>query len=302
MPASRFYLQIVLRLTLGAVLYLQAIASAQETEPKDFAAECEKGLTIYCLAAGMEETKVGNKEKAFEHFEAACRSHKTEGHLRACTPYLSLARELNRLEAASAPLEERCREGEDTVCFYLAKEYLRIAAPSRAHAHLKRLCREDFPSPDPEDYGSCYHLGDSLQEQRAYEEALTYFKLECDRNRTLSRHSCERHRTLLHAIESGTLDADAVRPFRLIQTIALAAVVLSLLAWGLWLTGQVWAFKLLSGPLPVATLVCWGAWLLQEDARSGAYRDFTYIVPSVLLVVGCLAAARERLQAIRRKG
>ncbi len=302
MLTRRFQLKEILFIGMLGLLFRAAPGAAQENDAKNYAEECKKGLTIYCLAAGMEERKAGNRETALAHFHDACKSHKTAGHLRACTPYLSLAQELDRLDEASAPLEARCRAGEDIVCFYLAKEYLRITAHSRAHAHLERLCREDFKSPDPEDYGPCYHLGDSLEQQKSFDAALNFFQLECERGRDLSLRSCERFQTLTHWIEHGGESAFGVRarPFTPIEAVALGAVALSFAGWGLLWTGAAWAFRTLAGPLPAAAGVCWVVWLLREGDRPHA--DFPYVIPSVLLLLGFWIAARGRLRALREQG
>ncbi len=141
--------------------------------------QCEQGVTIYCLALGMAEARNGRNEEALEHFRLACRHHPTTGPLLACTPMLSLARDLGRLEELAAPLEAQCAAGEVSVCYYLGKEYLKINEPERANVHLEPLCREGYHPPDPKDYGPCYHLGRAYQGRGDFGTARRFFEEEC---------------------------------------------------------------------------------------------------------------------------
>ena len=117
--SCRFFTSIML-LCLLCPAYVWS--DGEELDADQARRKCFQGKTIYCLALGMAEEKAGHPERALEVYRSACKKHRTPGHLRACTPLLNLARQMDRLDAEAAPLEARCRQGHPVTCFYLGQE------------------------------------------------------------------------------------------------------------------------------------------------------------------------------------
>ncbi len=258
--------------------------SEEKADPEAYRAACLQGATVYCIAIGLEEQKAGRNERALEYYRLACENH--PGHLRACTPFLSLAKELGRLETEAAPLEGRCQAGNDTLCFYLGKEYLKIGAHEEGRRHLERLCREDFIPPDADDYGPCYHLASNLQTLRHYEEALEIFRLDCERGRPLSEPSCERHQTLNRQLAEGlNSEPKAARPFRLNEAFLLPLILLAPIGFFCWLWPKERRLKFLSFPAPALALCCWLLWEIVPPGPPAPRHDLFFILPSLLLSV-----------------
>ncbi|MFQ5449730.1 MAG: tetratricopeptide repeat protein [Nitrospinaceae bacterium] len=274
-------------------------AAAEDPDLDSYREQCLKGVTIYCLSIGLAEQKAGNLDRALEYYRSACENHLTQGHLRACTPFLSLAKQMGRLETASEKLESRCRAGNDLVCFYLAKEYLKVAAYSRGYGHLERLCRQDYRPPDPGDYGPCYHLGNSLDQTGDLQRALDIFKFDCNRDRPLSKPSCDRYEAIMMRIKRGEGIAKAhIRKFAPIELVPFLLVLMPLLGWGILITGRRRGLRFLRIPLPGLTLACWAVW--ESWGRHGFYfsASLSFILPAVFMVLFMGWLAHRRLQKL----
>jgi len=233
--------------------------AGEKADPEAYRAACLQGTTVYCIAIGLEEQKAGRTEQALEYYRLACENH--PGHLRACTPFLALAKELGRLETEAAPLEGRCQEGGDTLCFYLGKEYLKIGAHEAGRRHLRRLCEEDFIPPDADDYGPCYHLASNLQTLRNYEEALEIFRFDCERGRPLSEPSCERYQTLNRQMAAGLSgELKTARPLKLNEAFLLPLILLAPIGFFIWLWPRERWLKVLRFPAPALALCSWLLW------------------------------------------
>ncbi len=284
---------------LPLLILFPALAFSQENhDSENYPEECAKGVTIYCLAAGMEEQKSGNLEKALEYYRSACENHHTQGHLRACTPFLSLAKELGRLDEASSHLQSRCREGDDRVCFYLAKEFFKIAEYHRGFVHLERLCRENFQPPDPADYGPCYHLGINLEKLGDLKRARDIFKFDCDRDPASAKPSCDQHEVVVDklALEESKKQLKPVEALPFI-VVLVPLVGLLILQWG-----GPWALRALRLHAPLLTMSCWVAWEFHAQKELTLRSDLFFILPALLLTGAIAWLAHKRLKASIVKG
>jgi hypothetical protein len=158
-----------------------APAEEEELNHDQARRECFKGKTIYCLALGMAEERAGHRKRALELYRIACKKYPSPGHLRACSPLLTLSRAMGRLEEEAAPLEQRCREGHTLTCYYLGREYLKITEINMAARHLGPLCRNGFRPPSEDDYGPCYHLGKGYEHAGDWNRAREVYELDCRR-------------------------------------------------------------------------------------------------------------------------
>ncbi|MFQ5445208.1 MAG: hypothetical protein ACE5EK_11415 [Nitrospinales bacterium] len=241
-------------------------------------------MTIYCIAAGMEEQKSGNLQEALNHYQMACENHPTQGPLRACTPYFSLAMQMGRLEEAATPFESRCQSGEDLVCFYLAKEYIKITAYIKAHAHLEKLCRTHFRPPDKDDYGPCYHLGRSLLKTGALDRALEIFKYDCARDPALAKPSCGQHASLLARVEEEEkVSQEKITAMEPVEIVSLLFLLMPLAGWILLAKGSQTEWRFMRLFFPVSALVVWGAWEFIGVSPGDNRADLAFIFPSILL-------------------
>jgi tetratricopeptide (TPR) repeat protein len=269
-------------------------------EPRDldsYRKECANGKTIYCIAIGMEEQKSGNLETALKAYQSACESHPSQGHLKACTPLLSLARQMDRLDEASAGLEALCKGGDDIVCFYLAKEYFKITEYHRGFVHLERLCREDFRSPEKADYGPCFHLGNNLKKIGKLKRARKIFNFDCDRDPGSAKPSCDQLEEVRFLIRQGKANGGkSVIEFARIEVWALGIAAIPLL--GLLLLNSGWKFALifLWIPAPALTFFCWALW--EPHAKQGLdlRADLHFIAPAVFLTLLTAWSAHRKLQ------
>ncbi|UCD11611.1 MAG: hypothetical protein JSU88_00520 [Nitrospinaceae bacterium] len=270
---------------LLAGVFLGSPSFAEEApDPEAYRAACLQGTTVYCIAIGLEEQKAGHNEQALEYYRLACRNH--PGHLRACTPFLSLARDMGRLENEAAVLEGQCRSGDDVLCYYLGKEYLKIGEYGAGRGHLQRLCKADFIPPDADDYGPCYHLASSLQGTRDYERALEIFRFDCDRARPLSEPSCERYGTLTRQMAAGKDAApESTRPLQLSEALLLPLILLPPLGFFFWLRPKERGLRFLRFPAPALALCSWLLWELVPPGPPAPRHDLFFILPSLLLVV-----------------
>lgn len=280
-------------------LFFPAIALSEEPHDLDsYRKECGNGKTIYCIAIGMEEQKSGNLETALKHYQSACESHLSRGHLRACTPLLSLARQMDRLDKASAGLEALCKSGDDVVCFYLAKEYFKITEYRRGFVHLEPLCRDDFKPPDKADYGPCYHLGDNLKKIGEMKRARKIFNFDCDRDPLAAKSSCNQAKAVQLLIRQGRVNGEKnVKQIEMIEALALGGVAFPLLGLILLKNGRKFALTLSRVPVPALTFVCWALWEIHARQEFILRSDLFFIVPAVLLTLFTAWSAHYRLKA-----
>jgi tetratricopeptide (TPR) repeat protein len=299
----RFLYRYGLLLPVAAVLltlFFFSVAYSEESlDPDSYRQECENGKTIYCIAAGMEEQKTGNSETALKYFQSACESHLHRGHLRACTPLLSLARQLDRLDEASAELEKLCEGGDDVICFYLAKEYFKITEFDRGFVHLERLCRDDFQSPDKADYGPCYHLGDNLKTIGQMKRALKIFNFDCDRDSLSAKPSCDQAEAIRLLVRQGKANGvKIVRGFKMIETLAFAVVMIPLSGLLLLRNGRKFALTLLRIPVPALTFICGALWESHARQEFILRADLFFIIPAVVLTLVIAYTGHRRLQSL----
>ena len=276
--------------------------SAHSGEVQDldsYRKECANGKTIYCIAIGMEEQKAGNLETALKHYQSACESHPSRGHLSACTPFLSLARQMDRLDTASAGLEVLCKGGDDIVCFYLAKEYFKITEYHRGFVHLERLCRDDFLPPDKADYGPCYHLANNLKKTGKLKRARKIFKFDCDRDPLVAKPSCDQVEAVgLMIRQSKSGGVNNVKEIEMIEATALGVVVIPFLGLFLLKNGRKFALTLARIPVPVLTFFCWAVWEPHARQELILRADLFFIVPALILTLLTAWCAHRRLTAL----
>jgi hypothetical protein len=291
----------LLLLDVGILLVLIFPAIAFSKDPQDldsYRKECGNGKTIYCIAIGMEEQKAGNLEAALKHYQSACESHLSRGHLRACTPFLSLARQMDRLDKASAGLEALCKSGDDVVCFYLAKEYFKITEYHRGYVHLERLCRDDFKPPDKADYGPCYHLGDNLKKIGEMKRARKIFNFDCDRDPLVAKPSCDQAEAVRLLIRQGQEHGGKnVKQIEMIEALALGVVALPFFGLILLKTGGKFALTLSRIPVPALTFFCWALWETHARQEYILRSDLFFIVPALSLTLFTAWSAHCRLKA-----
>ena len=277
--------------------------SAHSQEPPDLESyrnECSNGKTIYCIAIGMEEQKAGNLEAALKHYQSACESHPSRGHLRACTPFLSLAQQMKRLDKASAGLEALCREGDDTVCFYLAKEYFKITESHRGFVHLERLCRDNFLPPDKTDYGPCYHLGNNLKKFGELKRAEKIFKFDCDRDPLSAEPSCNQVEAIrLMFLQGKTNNGKNVTEMLGIEYTAMGIAAIPLLGLFLLNNRRKLALTYLQIPAPAFTFLCWALWEPHAKQELLLRTDLFFIVPAVFLTLLTTLSAHRKLQVLK---
>ena len=263
--------------------------------------QCFKGKTIYCLALGIKEEKSGHQERALELFRIACKKHSTPGHLRACTPLLNLALKMNRLDEEVAPLEARCRPGgDDITCFYLGKEYLKMANLERADRYLRTLCNMQFRPPDSDDYGPCYHLAKGYKQAGQWYRARELFQFDCENHSEKGQPSCaalkdlaEMERVHREYAQKGILG------FHPIEGALFFVVFMSVLNVWIWFQGGRRGLKYLSLAAP---LVIWGSalvWVYWPDKPEFPASQWAVIYFALLQVSGMAIFAFRKLQKTR---
>lgn len=271
--------------------------SQEPVDLENYRKECSQGMTIYCIAVGMEEQKSGNLGKALEYYKSACENHPSHGHLGACTPYLSLARQMKRLNEAGSGLEASCKDGDDVICFYLAKEYFKITEYHRGFVHLERLCRENFQSPDKIDYGPCYHLGNNLKKIGELDRAEKIFKFDCNRDPVSAQPSCDQIEAVKLMIRQETsAGREIVKEIKAIELAALGVAVFPVIGLGLLRSKRKFALIFLRIPVPVLTLFCWALWEPYAKRELDLRTDLLFIVPAVSLALLLAWSAHHRLQ------
>ncbi len=282
-----------------AILFPSIVHSEEPHDPEAYRSECSNGRTIYCIAIGMEEQKAGNLETALKHYKSACESHSSRGHLRACTPFLSLARQMKRLDSASAGFEESCKGGNDTVCFYLAKEYFKITEFHRGFVHLERLCRDDFHPPDKDDYGPCYHLGINLKKIGDLKRAEKIFNFDCDRDPIGAKPSCYQVAEVQLLIQNGKASGEKkIKELQWIEAAAFGVVMIPFLSLFLLWSGKKISLVFLRVPAPALTFICWILWEPHARQELNLRADLFFITPAIFLTLLTAWSAHRRLKAI----
>ena len=276
-------------------------AYADEVELNDdqVRQQCFKGKTIYCIALGIKEEKAGHLERALELYRIACKKHPTPGYLRAFTPLLSLARKMNVLNEEVAPLEARCRggRGDDITCFYLGKEYLRMADIKRAW-YLENLCTKGFRPPDPHDYGPCYHLARGYEQAGQWYEARELYEFDCKNHLENGQSSCTALKELAKMEQiHRQLAQKGIRGFDPVEGILLFVVFMSVLNVWIWFKCGRWGLKYLSLAAPV---VVWGAamtWVYWPDKPEFPANQWAVIYFALLQVSGTAILAHRALHS-----
>jgi tetratricopeptide (TPR) repeat protein len=260
--------------------------------------QCFKGKTIYCLALGIKEEKAGHQERALELFRFACKKHPTPGHLRACTPLLSLAWKMNRLDEEAAPLEARCKEGKPITCFYLGKEYLKLVEMEKAARHLEPLCRSHFRPPTSGDYGPCYHLAKGYEQAGQWGRARELLQFDCESSTGQAQPSCAAQKGLAEMEQiHRQLAQRGIRGFDLVEGVLLFVVIMSVLNVWIWFRGGRWGLKYLSLAAPV---VVWGSaltWVYWPDKPEFPASQWAVVYFALLLVSGMAIFAGLRIRA-----
>lgn len=281
------------------LFFFSSAFSDESQDPDSYRQECENGKTIYCIAAGMEEQKSGNLETALKYYQSACANHMDRGHLRACTPLLSLARQTGRLDDASAGLEKLCQGGDEVVCFYLAKEYFKITEYHRGFVHLERLCRNDFQPPDKADYGPCYHLGDNLKTIGEMKRALKIFNFDCDRDPLSAKPSCDQAEAIRRLARQGkAYGVKTVSGLKRVEALAFAVAMIPLSGLLLLKNGRKFALASLRIPVPAVTFICWALWEPHANQEFILRADLFFLIPAGFLTLLTAYSAHRRLLAL----
>jgi tetratricopeptide (TPR) repeat protein len=258
--------------------------------------QCFKGKAIYCLALGIKEEKAGNPERALELYRTACKKHPTPGHLRACTPLLTLAWKMDRLDEEAAPLEARCEEDKSVTCFYLGQEYLKLVEMEKASLHLEPLCRNHFRPPDPANYGPCYHLAKGFEKAGQWNRALELFQFDCENHLKEGQPSCAAMKELIEMKRvHRELGQKGIRGFDPVEAVLLFIVFLSAMNVWIWFKGGKWGLKYLSLAAPV---VIWGAiltWVYWHDQQEYHASQWAVLFFAFLLVTGMAVLAYRAL-------
>ncbi len=260
--------------------------------------QCFKGKTIYCLALGIKEEKAGHRERALELFRFACKNHPTPGHLRACTPLLSLARKMNRLDEEAAPLETRCKEEKPITCSYLGKEYLKLVEMEEAARHLEPLCRSRFRPPDSDDYGACYHLAKGFKQAGQWSQAREFFQFDCESDAGNAQPSCVALKELAEMEQiHRQLAQKGIRSFDPVESVLLFVVFMSVLNVWIWFKGGRWGLKYLSLMAPL--VVGGGAmiWVFWPEKPEYPFSQWVVLFFAFLLVTGVAVFAYRALHS-----
>jgi len=258
--------------------------------------QCFKGETIYCLALGIKEEKAGLRERALELYRTACKKHPTPGHLRACTPLLSLAWKMNRLSEEAAPLEARCEEGKPITCFYLGKEYLKLVAMEEAARHLKPLCRSHFRPPTSGDYGPCYHLAKGFEQSGQWNRARELFQFDCENHAGKGQPSCFALKELVEMERvHRELAQKGIRGFDPVEGILLFVVFMSVMNVWIWFKGGRWGLKYLSQGAPVVIGGAALTWVYWPDKPEYPASQWAVLFFASLLVIGVALSAYRAL-------
>ncbi len=263
--------------------------------------QCFKGKTIYCLALGIKEEKAGHRKRALELYRTACKKHPTPGHLRACTPLLSLAWKMNRLDEEAAPVEARCEEEKPITCFYLGQEYLKLVEMESAARHLEPLCRNHFRPPDPANYGPCYRLAKGFERAGQWNRARELFQFDCENHAEKGQPSCAFLKELAEREQiHRQLAQRGIRGFDPVESVLLFVVFLSVLNVWIWFKGGRRGLKYL---VWVAPGVVWSGaitWVYWPDKLEYPDSQWAVLFFAFLLVTGVAVFAYRALYSSKR--
>ncbi len=264
-------------------------ADEKSLDTENARSECVKGATVFCLAIGIAEEQSGNQEKALEYFRLACSNHPTPGHLRACAPLLSLAKDMGRLVEEASPLENLCAKGKKITCFYLGKEYLQVNHIEFAQKHLEPLCLSGFRPPDLDDYGPCYHLAKGFERIHDWSFAEKLYELDCDRDRILGKPSCEAL-NLLNDLLNKTRKAswDRIHKFEPVEGVLLILVAIPLLGMVLWWIGDRTGIRFVKIHAPGLVIICWVVWEILPKESNYHPGDWILIFISFEIILGLI--------------
>ena len=258
--------------------------------------QCFKGKSIYCIALGIKEEKAGHQERALELYRTACKNHITPGHLRACTPLLSLAWKMNRLDEEVEPLRARCRKGDNVTCFYLGQEYLKMANMERTDRYLGSLCDMQFRPPDPANYGPCYHLAKGYEQAGQWNRARELFQFDCERNAEHGRYSCAALKELAEMEKvHRELAQKGIRGFDPVESILLFIVFMSVLHVWIWFKGGRGGLKYLSLAAPVVIGGATLTWVYWPDKPEYPASQWVVLFFAFQLVTGMAVFAYRAL-------
>lgn len=287
---------------LAGLLVLNPVSSRADGEELDTdqaRRECFQGKTIYCLALGLAEERAGHAERALELYRTACRKHPTPGHLRACSPLLTLSKILGRLEEEAAPLEERCSKGHTRTCYYLGREYLNIGEIGLAAHHLEPLCRTGFRSPSEDDYGPCYHLAKGYEDAGQWDRAREGYQFDCEHNPADPAPGCLALKEL-EKMENvhRQLGQQGIRPFDKSEVVLLLLVVMSVVNAVIGYRGGRWG---LIWSIYIAPVLIWGGaltWIYWPEKPEFPSNHWVVICFVLFLVTGMalLALRRQHLK------
>lgn len=302
-PISLFLIGALLTLALLGFGISLAEAGEEELDSDQARKECFEGKIAYCLALGLAEERAGNTEQALNLYRSACQSHVTPGHLRACSPLLTLARKIDRLEHEAAPLEQRCRKGHTLTCYYLGREYLNVAEIEHAARHLEPLCRSGFRAPSQDDYGPCYHLAKGYENTGQWNHAREGYQFDCEHNPVQPAPGCLALKKLTH-MESvhRKLAQTGLRSIDLSEMVLLWVVVMSFAHVGLWFMGGRWGWIYLCYGAPP---LIWGgvlSWLYWPGKPEFPANQWPVIFCALILTVGSAVLAFRQLHDNRPPG
>lgn len=258
--------------------------------------QCFKGKSIYCIALGIKEEKAGHQERALELYRTACKKRPTPSHLRACTPLLSLAWKMNRLDEEAVPLETRCKENDPITCFYLGQEYLKLTEIEKASHHLEPLCRSHFRPPDPANYGPCYHLAKGYEQAGHWSRARELLQFDCERNAEHGRHSCAALKELAEMEKvHRELAQRGIRGFDPVESILLFIVFMSALHVWIWFKGGRAGLWYLSLAAPVVIGGATLTWVYWPDKQEYPASQWVVLFFAFQLVTGMAVFAYRAL-------
>ncbi len=295
----KFFLLTCLSVLSFWIWVSSAYAGEEELSDGQARQQCFKGKTIYCIALGIKEENSGHLERALELYRTACKKHSTPGHLRACTPLLSLARKMNVLNEEVAPLKARCRDGkgDNVTCFYLGKEYLKLTEIEEALRYLEPLCKSHFRSPTEDDHGPCYHLARGYEQAGQWNQARAWFRYDCENHSKSGQPSCAALKELerMERVHR-ELAQQGIRGSHPIEDVLLFIVLISVFNVWTWFKGGKPGLRYLSLAAP---LVVWGAaltWVYWPEKPVFPASQWAVIYFSLLQVSGMAVFAILKLR------
>jgi tetratricopeptide (TPR) repeat protein len=278
--------------------FYPALGMTDEAELTDDQARqlCFNGKIIYCIALGIKEEKAEHPERALELYRTACKNHVSPGHLRACTPLLTLAWKMHRLDEEASPLEIRCKQDDPITCFYLGQEYLKLVEMEKASRHLEPLCRNSFRPPDPANYGPCYHLAKGFEQAGQWNRARELLQFDCERNAEHAQHSCAALKELEEMEKvHRELGQKGIRGLDPVESILLFIVIMSVLNVWIWFRGGRWGLKYLVWAAPIVILGATLTWVYWPDKPEYPASQWAVLLFAFVLVTGMAVFAYRAL-------